>query len=217
MKRVKLNFVITAACLSFSSFGHAEAPSWSGKPFTAVQLEFNEALPKKVAKSRVYMAKAGIRVEGISNPDSPMPKIISVYRFKDDKNMIIDLKRKAYVVIEENPNMQVDEELGGILSRKPCDGFEKSKKTGTETYEKRKVEKWACLHPTDGVVVYQFFDPKMQLVLKENIEGQVIELRNIKAKTPKKSLFEVPKGYKKMSMAEMMTGYVELNPYQGGK
>jgi len=212
-----LKILTLSSLLIVASSLQAESETWTGKPFSAIQVSFDKELPKKMIKSKVYISKLGVRLEGISNPDSGVPKLITVHRFKDDKSMMIDPVQKAYAVMGDQGEVTFEEELGSVMSPKPCDGYIKSNKVGSSTFEKRQVEKWNCTHPTEKVKTIQLYDPKFNVVIKEDRDGHITELRKMKAHQPKKSLFDTPKGYKKMSMMEMMIGYVKLDKYKEAK
>ena len=72
---------------------------------------------------------------------------------------------------------------------------------GKEKINGRKTEKWrfSASRP-DGKKVesLQWYDPALKMVIREALPGGYVrELRNIKIKKQKKSLFRVPKDYKK--------------------
>jgi len=210
----RLKIIIAGILFMTASNLHAEEESWTGKPFTATQVIYDIELPKKIVKSKVYISKLGLRLEGISDLDSGVPKLITVHSFENDRSMMIDPMQKAYAIMGDQGEVSFEEELGSVMSPRPCDGFKKSNKMGVITFEKRKVEKWNCTHPTEKIAIMQLYDPKFNVVIKEERDGHIIELRKMKASQPAKSLYDAPKGYRKMSMMEMMIGYVKLEKYK---
>lgn len=81
---------------------------------------------------------------------------------------------------------------------------------GTETINGRKTEKWVMEASRPGgqsQVTYQWFDPEIQMNIREEQPGGVVrELENIRIGKQPASLFQVPAGYSEISISESPAG-----------
>jgi len=195
---------------------------WKGKPFTAIQTSYETVMPDKITKAKVYMSQYGARLEGMVSPNSPVDaELIYLYQSENDRNLLIDPVQQSYMVFEEMTSIpgaiikDDKDKPGTVLSHKPCLNFNKAEKVGIESIQNRKVVKWECINDKGKVKAVQWFDVEYKIVMKEENAGKITELHSIQTLMPKKAQFEPPNEYKKMSMLEMMTGYVDLEKYQG--
>jgi len=202
----------TLLILSISSV-QAEEPAWQGQPFSATQFSFEKVQPDKKTKSKVYISADGVRMESEQSPDTPIKNVISIFSFKNEQSWLIDPLQKVYVLMAGGEVADDDGGIGGIFSDKPCQGYVASKKIGTEKYQGRNTQKWACKSDKKDIVVIQHYDPKLHAVIREDVDGEVTELHNIKPGKQNIKLFQPPKDYRKVSMVEMMTGYMKLPKY----
>lgn len=191
-----------------------DEPVWQGKSFSATQFAFEKVLPEKKTKSKVYISAEGVRMESKQNPNSGIQNVISIFSFKTEKSWLIDPLQKVYVLMEGGEVADDEGDMGGIFSDKPCQGYVASKKIGSETIQGRSTTKWACKSEKRDVVVVQHYDPKLNVVIREDMDGEITELHDIKPGKQNKKLFQPPKSYRKVSMVEMMTGYMKLPKYK---
>jgi hypothetical protein len=212
MRLLKVSLVYF--CFVFSTVVFAEE-QWKVHSFSATQVAFETVLPKKIATSKVYASAIGIRVEGMQDPNSPIKNMTSIFRFKENQTWLIDPVQKAYIVLDnETADMVEDEYAGGILATQPCEEFTQTKKLGQVSFQERQVEKWQCDNPAKKIKVLQLYDANLGVVVHENIDGKIVELRKIKPGSQSGDLFQAPKDFRRMSLVEMLTGYVELPKYK---
>jgi len=205
-------FLVVCVLLNTEAFA---GETWNGHPFSAKQVEFETVLPGKLASSQVYMSREGIRIDGISDPESAFDHVISIYRFQDDRTWLIDPVQKSYVVMDNTVSESDDEEYaGGVLAIHACEGFEQKQQLSTQTHQGREVEQWQCTNAIKKIQAIQLYDRQLGVVVHEDINGRVVELRDIKPGKQPVTLYQPPDGYRKMTIAEMFTGYVELPKYK---
>jgi len=81
-------------------------------------------------------------------------------------------------------------------------GVSELKMLGAETINGRKVEQWESKfsHPSGQQrVSMQWYDLQLKMVVREELPGGYLrEIKNIEVKKQDKSLFEIPKGFKKI-------------------
>jgi len=78
------------------------------------------------------------------------------------------------------------------------------KRVGEETVNGRGAVKYQATSP-QGKVQYAWLDTKLKFLVKsEDPEGRSMEFRNIKEGAQPASLFEIPAGYRKMDMQQMI-------------
>lgn len=209
-----VKILLPIICFVLSTVVLAEE-QWKVHPFSATQVAFETVLPKKIATSKVYVSAIGIRVEGMQDPGSPIKNMTSIYRFNENQTWLIDPAQKAYIVLDnDNADMVEDEYAGGILATQPCEEFTQTKKLGQVSFQERQVEKWQCANPSKKIKVMQFYDANLGVVVHENNDGKIVELRKIHPGSQSGDLFQAPKDYRRMSLVEMLTGYVELPKYK---
>jgi hypothetical protein len=79
------------------------------------------------------------------------------------------------------------------------------KKIGSETVNGRTCDHWQLTHK-DGSVSNVWIDQKLHFPIRSATEDSTWNLTNIKEGDPAASLFEIPAGYQKMDMSNMMRG-----------
>ena len=88
------------------------------------------------------------------------------------------------------------------------------KRIGPERVNGRSTVKYEATSPK-GEHVTGWIDPKLKFLVKtESAQGRGMELRNIQEGPQQASLFEVPAGYQKMDMGDMMK---RMMPQGGAK
>jgi hypothetical protein len=200
--------------ISVISGALAETIHWHGKAFSALQVAYDDVMPDKKVKSKVYISKQGFRMEGIENPDSPTPNMIMLYNIASETSLLIDPVQKSYVVLQKESADSVTEHKGTILSDVPCKSYKTLKKGKDTTWQSRAVEVWRCQADENAKPVTQYFDKKLHVVIREDNNGHIIELHDIKPGKQRPDMLKPPKGYQKMSISEIMTGYVQLDKYE---
>ena len=196
----------------------AEKP-YNIKPFYAEQYQSVRDMPDKVVKTKIYMSKLGVRQETQAQPGDIQSKLIIIHLTQDETTWFIVPSRKFYVVPSELEEVEADEEgeddVGGVLSMEPCDGYAKKEMIGTGVFSGRAIQKWRCRGNDDAIKTLQYYDTGLNMVIRDaHDSGVVEELRNIKPGRQPKKLFEIPKGYRKATMSEFVTGVREFPSYQ---
>ena len=151
-----------------------------------VMLKFDEILSADIVeqvsgreirehRSHVWMSKHGLAVETKGVPGKS-PRIIYLYNFKEDKSWIVSPEGQRYCELSKEEN---DSEInGGILSTKPCLGFESQKLQEME-WNDQVVTVWQCqAHQRD--IAKHYYSTTYGVVVKEEAaDGIIRELRDI--------------------------------------
>ena len=89
----------------------------------------------------------------------------------------------------------------------PCAGDSgmTCKNLGVEEVNGRSCDHWQ-MTDKDGHVINSWVDQKLHFPIKSVTQDTTWQLTNIKEGEPEASLFEVPAGYRKMDMGQMMQG-----------
>ena len=220
MKKIYFTFTICFMLILSVSKGMAENNDtfiFNGPSFKAKMKVSNRNNPVMSSTAKVWMSKHGLRM------DAPGPggKNMITLTTKDETYMLLPSQRKyiSSTDIEQQADKTSEEESGGLFADKPCQGFAKSKKANTTKVGGRKVTKWYCGKSQGLDNTVHFFDEDLELVTKvAQPDGTVMELTNIKEKPLDKKLFEIPKGYEKMTFAQMMMPPgMNLEPFAGEK
>lgn len=96
-------------------------------------------------------------------------------------------------------------DAASTLDWEPCEGFTLRKMIGAENMLGRTTEHWACGNSQTRVGIQQWYDPQLRLVVRDSrASGRVSELRNIRLTELPDSLFQLPQGYRKVSLDEMV-------------
>ena len=204
MKKLRaiLTIGIMSGCILLPSAVSA-GEKWLGDSFTAEWHDYNRHWGKdKHSINHVYVNKhIGMRREGKSGELN----LITITQFKINKTYIIDVDRKIYaeIVDEKETGSHVADEVSGILSDKPCDGFPMRKKVGERKMKGFSVEVWDCTHPKYGRSS-RLYDAKHRLLIFDEFTatGNISELKNIQFKESPLHLFKLPKGLKKVRIGK---------------
>ncbi|MFB6261209.1 MAG: hypothetical protein ABEJ96_00630 [Thiohalorhabdaceae bacterium] len=149
---------------------------------------------------RVYMGPGGRRMEGV-----PPQGVTLVAPAEEDKRWFVDEESQRYAV---DNSVSKGGTLGGVLSHKPCKGFNHSEKVGDADLNGRDVVKWKCRHPDYGEVT-QWFDPEINTVIRDRTDqGKIQELREIQVgpQNPEQFSFEPSEEFEKVPVMELFQG-----------
>lgn len=91
-----------------------------------------------------------------------------------------------------------------LRTRMPDGSGSELKMLGTETVNGRNVEKWEMVVTRPGKAPetsYQWYDPRLKIIVREEFPGGYVrELANIQEGQLSSQLFDIPAGYKRISM-----------------
>lgn len=119
------------------------------------------------------------------------------------------------LLLEEKMYLEIPTEDTGTSAAdfegRPCDGYERSERIGSESVNGRATEKWRCtgeIRPAPGksaVDSTSWFDPVLGFPVRETTDsGEVFEIRDIIVARQDASLFTIPRGFQKLDMDAMM-------------
>lgn len=215
-------FTYPALCivsLIFSSLAMAENGVYNGPAFSAQELNYSKFDRNEVDKSKVYYSKDGNR----SETEGPFGSEILIVNYQQKKAWRVIPSKKWIMEMPLDaagnstapalpPGMNIpipmdeeDVDVSTLYDEKPCLDFDLTKKLGTESINGRQTEKWACGKSRTRRESMQWFDPKLKMVIKEEMDsGDINELKNIKLGAQPASLFQPPKGYRKLTQQQYM-------------
>lgn len=126
-------------------------------------------------RSHVWISKQGLAVETKGVPGK-VPRIIYLYNFKEDKSWIVSPEAKRYCELSKEDN---DSDItGGILSTKPCLGYEGRKLRELE-WNDQAVTVWQCQTQQRDIARHYYSTAYGVVVKEEAADGIVRELRGI--------------------------------------
>ena len=205
--RVLSLLAFSSLAVSVSTWGLDIA--WQGPAIRAVHVD---ALDGGVAsEATMILSRHGSRNEALQ------PEIgatVTLHNRAEGRTWLVHPASRRYAVIEADPEA-IDlapfaaadnrEKASAVFNVKPCIGYDRLKQLDDESVAGRAAEKWVCGRMRTQDIVYQWYDPRLKIVVRQEYpDGGYEQLRDItKAKvTPKE--FALPKGYRKVSLAELM-------------
>lgn len=216
---MNLKNIIVVSCLflifSYPVFAIDKKPSpWKGASFSATLKSYHQSKPDESEQGKVFVGKQGIRQESIPAGGSNQNQVDSIFNIKLMKSYLLNKTNKTYF---EVPMAEKEDEKnilpGGLFTNKPCEGYKLSKRIGKKKYIKRNVIEWRCESQNDNVT--QYYDPILKSVIREeHKDGYVEELQDISTQRITDKLFNIPAGYRKISMQEFFTGIPEFEVYK---
>jgi len=182
-------------------------------PFSATMKSYNKFSPKKVHKSKITMSKHGVRVES-NDMFIDNNKGLYIQNFSEKKSWVIDKKKRIFSNIEINDEENLTSKgqgsnVGGIMSTRPCLGYNKSQKKiiGQETLsndEKNII--WSCSN-IKNQTIKQGYSQKWNIVVwEESANGNTSKLVNIKKSHYKNDFFLPSSNFREVSLKEFYTG-----------
>jgi hypothetical protein len=144
---------------------------------------------------RFFASTEGIRVEGTVGDES-FVFIVNVPRM-----VVWSLVGSERTYIEEaiDPDEFDDWDLGRFGS--PCPTDARATRSGSETLDGRRTEKWTCVSPEWGTMTV-WYDTGLQTVIRYEDESGYGELTNIREGRQPANLFVPPPGYSKIEVSD---------------
>jgi hypothetical protein len=171
-----------------------------------------------VADGKVRMEGGGIKGGALLADGAAKTAIMLI----PEKKIYVDMARMAGMVqifMPLNPNdpcpqwQEMAKSAGRNNPGAGDDGAWTCKRIGPDTVNGRSAIKYEAVSPK-GEQNNGWVDPKLKFLIKsQNAQGRGMELRNIQEGPQQASLFEIPAGYQKVDMGQMMK---QMMP-QGGK
>jgi len=202
MKNHFYRIVIVMLITHYGVAAFAEDNRYNGPGFSATKVSVDGS-DKQI--SQIYMNKKGFREELLTN--TPVKSIyISNYRLK--KTWMVIPFKKIYSDMATMPGHQQSTfTRSTMFDTTPCKGFNKTKKLAIKNIQNQQIEEWGCINTQSQDAILQWFNPKTKMVIREQDKsGDLgdITISNIKFKQQPNALFELPGGYKEISMQKMM-------------
>ena len=202
MKKYFYRILIVMLISHYGMNAFAEVDRYNGPDFSATKVNI-DGTDKQV--SQIYMNKKGFREELLTN--TPVKSIyISNYRL--EKTWMVVPSKKIYSDMATMPGHQQSTfTRSTMFDTAPCKGFDKTKKLAIKNIQNQQIEEWGCINTTSQDAILQWFNPKTKMVIREQDKSGGlgdITVSNIKFKQQPNTLFELPKGYKEVSMKKMM-------------
>lgn len=175
---------------------------YSGPDFTATKVSV-DGRDKQV--SQIFMSKKGFREELLSNV--PV-KLIYISNYRQKKTWMVVPSKKLVSDMATLPGHdQGTFDQSTLFDNQSCKGFDRTKKMAVKNIKNESIEEWGCINTQSRKAILQWFNPKTKMVIREKDKttGQEdITVSNVKFSKQPGSLFELPTGYKNISMTEMM-------------
>ena len=165
----------------------------------ALAVEFSADMIQKskgyTGQSKTYVKGQKIRMEsqGMSQ--------FTIVRGDLDKTWVVMPDQRMYMETKHDPSQVPGENFKGEISRK---------KVGSETIDGHPTQKYEVTYREGGRAMksYQWIATDINFPIKTAAVDGIwsMEYRNLRMEAPPDSLFELPKGYQKMTMPGMPGG-----------
>jgi len=161
-----------------------------------VELIAGREVPER--RMRFWMNSQGLAME-IEGVPGKSPHLVHLFNYKEKKSWVVSPEGRRYC---ELPKQEDDERIvGGILSTRPCLGYD-SLKSRTVEWSGLTVTVWQCRKAQETLATHYYSELYGIVVKEETRDGAVRELRNL----------QVADKVKLMTLAEGITG--EFEPTQ---
>jgi hypothetical protein len=202
---------LAAAMLITTGYGVA-AQQFSADMVTAAQAQGDRPAQK------VYVSDGKVRMEGgnmrggavIADANAKTTIVLmpqqKAYMDMSQMGKMGQMMARALMPVDPNNPCPQWQEMAKEAGRNNANngGNWTCKRVGTETINGRSTIKFEA-DAANGERHFAWVDPKLRFLVKsQNGEGRGMELKNIQEGPQQASLFEIPAGYQKMDMAQMM-------------
>jgi hypothetical protein len=169
--------------------------------------------------AKIYVSDGKVRMENQSAGPGTMladAHANTAYVLMPQQKMYIDMKsagRMTQVFMPVDPNNPCPQwQAMAKEGRKDTTDWT-CKRIGSETVNGRSTVKYQAASP-QGETHYAWLDTRLKFLVKtQDPDGKGMELQNIKEGAQPASLFEIPAGYQKMDMTQMMQ---QMQQQRGG-
>ncbi len=160
-------------------------------PFSADWANYEDDQRQESGK---YFASAeGVRLEGTAGGE---PFVI-IYNFQRMVAWNLIESERMYIETAINSDDLGMDDLGQFGS--PCPPEARATRSGSDTVDGRRTEKWTCVSPDQGTMTV-WYDTRLEAVIRSEDEDGRFELTNIREGRQPSSLFVPPPGYRKMDI-----------------
>jgi len=148
---------------------------------------------------RYFASTEGIRVEGTDDDES----LVFIVNFPRMVDWWLLESQRAYIelALDEDDFDDFDDfydfPIGWVGS--PCPADERARRSGSETLDGRRTEKWTCDSAEWGTTTV-WYDPRLQAIIRYEDEDGYGELTNIREGRLPASLFVPPPGYRQIDV-----------------
>ena len=202
-----------AAAALFASGGGVAAQQFSADLVSGEQAASPDRPAQKiyVSDGKVRMERAGARGGAVIADANSKTTIMLMPQQKAYMDMtqmgpMGQMMVRALMPVDPNNPCPQWQEMAKAANRNGAEGGGDwtCKRIGNETVNGRSTIKFEADSPK-GERHYAWVDPKLKFLVKsQNADGRGMELRNIAEGPQQASLFEIPAGYQKMDIAQMM-------------
>lgn len=195
------------------AFGHAEAVAVS---LSAQRVTYHSAQPDNLAQARIWVSASGFREQPEIVPAGSGPELVFVANFDRQEQWLLSpsAHKAARLPVDKGESMAEAERPGGILTRRPCQGFTHASQLAVESYEGLQVERWSCHTADQSTATIQRFAPDPGLVVwEQEPEGFVTALRDMHFGPQAGELFLPSQDLRVLSLDEFYTGRRSLPRY----
>lgn len=190
-----------------------EKGPWARRPFSAEMLRYTTSEPEPRQRSRIFMGPFGLREEA-GPPQGPVRLIVIANR-DTGEGWLVDPRRELVLAMPRSDDAGEDDEPEGVLSPEPCSGYPLRDRYGDARHDGRPVVKWRCRDPRTGEDRWQWYDPDIGVVVREERwDGRVEELVDIRPGRQARELFVPPRNMRRTGMKEFFTGVPEFPRYR---
>lgn len=160
-------------------------------PFAADWANYEDG--ERQESGKYYASEEGIRLEGTAGGE-PFAMIYNFQRMVAWN--LIESERMYIETAIDSDDLGMDD-LGQFGS--PCPSAARATRSGSDTLDGRRTEKWICDSPDYGTLTV-WYDTRLQAVIRSEDQDGRFELSNIKEGRQPAGLFVPPSGYTKMDI-----------------
>lgn len=206
MRKVALSLLLVLTSVAFAQM--------SGKaPFSA-DMKVTMKNEKNVS-GKVYFNGDKMRQDFTAEGH----QAIQIIDFQRKVTDMLMPEQKMYMEMNYGENMRQHRgfkwpELKSYNPSNPCAQLEDTscEKVGTETVNGRSTDKWIFKSKKNNETTTAWLDHKIMYPIRTVNKDFQMDLTNVREGMPDASLFEIPAGYRKFDMGEMMRGQMPPMP-----
>lgn len=184
---------------------------------SAQRITYYAPQPDNFARAKIWASAMGFREQPETVPAGAGPELVFVANFARQEQWLLSprAKKAARLTGDEVTSPPGTELPGGILTRLPCQGYDRALQLESAFYEGLSVEKWRCTNADASAAATQLYAREPGAVVWEHGPDEIVTaLREIHFGPQADALFSPPDDMHMLSLEEFYTGRRSLPRYE---